>query len=105
MEPRDITIEILISIRDEVRATNARFDALSERVDGTNTRLDGVNRRLDSHERRFVEMTREMRQAFESADKKDTGRIRVGIYAYFEDAKRELDSPEPSPPRRPDNKQ
>jgi len=51
------------------------------------------------------EMTREMRQAFESADKKDTGRIRVGIYAYFEDAKRELDSPEPSPPRRPDNKQ
>lgn len=39
------------------------------------------------------EMAREMRQAFESADKKDSGRIRVGIYAYFEDASADIDSP------------
>lgn len=38
------------------------------------------------------EMTREMRQAFEAADKGDSGRIRVGIYTYFEDANAEIDS-------------
>jgi hypothetical protein len=38
------------------------------------------------------EMTREMRRAYEAADKGDSGRIRVGIYAYFEDAREGLDS-------------
>lgn len=38
------------------------------------------------------EMSREMRQSFEAADRKDSARIRVGIYAYFEDPHAELDS-------------
>ncbi|MDM0075440.1 DUF6502 family protein [Variovorax sp. J2P1-59] len=32
------------------------------------------------------ELTREMRRAYEAADKKASGRIRVGIYTYYEDA-------------------
>ena len=45
------------------------------------------------------ELTREMRNAYETADKKDSGRIRVGIYTYFEDAKAEsMIAPPPSPP-------
>lgn len=40
------------------------------------------------------EMTREMLGAYEAADKQDSGRIRVGIYTYYEDAKVEsTDSP------------
>ena len=38
------------------------------------------------------EMTREMRGAFDARDKGDSARIRVGVYAYFEDAVGELDS-------------
>ena len=44
MEPHDITIEILKSIRDEVRQTNSRLDEvrdeLSGRISETNVRLD-----------------------------------------------------------------
>ncbi|MDM0034739.1 DUF6502 family protein [Variovorax sp. J22P271] len=32
------------------------------------------------------ELTREMRRAYEAADAADSGRIRVGIYTYYEDA-------------------
>jgi hypothetical protein len=39
MSPTEITIEILESIRDEVRATNTRLDATNTRLDETNTRI------------------------------------------------------------------
>jgi len=52
MEPTDITIEILRGIRDEVKQTNSRLDAMREelsgRIDSTNTRIDSTNTRLDS---------------------------------------------------------
>lgn len=35
------------------------------------------------------EMSREMRRAYEMANKGDAGRVRVGIYTYYEDAKEE----------------
>lgn len=35
------------------------------------------------------EMSREMRRAYEMANKGDSGRVRVGIYTYYEDAKEE----------------
>lgn len=44
----DRTTQILIEIRDEIRATNAR-------IDQTNSRLDQTNGRLDRLERRQVE--------------------------------------------------
>ena len=51
MEPTDITIEILKGIRDEVKQTNSRLDAMREelsgRIDSTNTRIDSTNARLD----------------------------------------------------------
>ena len=43
MSPTEITIEILKSIRDEVRATNTRLDVMSTRLDAANTRLDETN--------------------------------------------------------------
>jgi hypothetical protein len=44
MERTDLTIEILKSIRDEVRATR---EDLGTRIDATNARLDATNARLD----------------------------------------------------------
>lgn len=43
-EVKDLTIEILRQIRDEVRLTRVE---LSERIDRTNERLDRTNERLD----------------------------------------------------------
>ncbi|HTQ43714.1 MAG TPA: hypothetical protein VMI75_13220 [Polyangiaceae bacterium] len=51
MEPKDITVEILKDIRDEVRLT--RSD-LSARIDGTNSRLDETNVRLDRMDQRLT---------------------------------------------------
>jgi hypothetical protein len=45
------------------------------------------------------ELTREMRHAYEGADKADAGRIRIGIYTYFEDAKAEAMIATPPAPR------
>jgi len=42
------------------------------------------------------EMTREMRRAYEAADQEDSGRIRVGIYTYYEDAKAEAIAAQPA---------
>jgi hypothetical protein len=75
MEPTDVTIEILKGIRDEVRGTNVRLDAinadLSGRIDATNERLDRVERRqVESEVRITTELValggtlREMRDAF-----------------------------------------
>ena len=49
-------------------------------------------------------MSRELRKAFEAADKKSSGRIRVGVYAFFEDAKAERDLARAAPrkPQPPD---
>ncbi len=47
MEPTDLTSEILRSIRDEVRGTNARIDETNTRIDETNTRIDETNTRID----------------------------------------------------------
>ena len=50
MDPNDLTIEILKSLRDEVKQT--RVD-LSERIDATNSRLDATLRaRLERVESR-----------------------------------------------------
>jgi hypothetical protein len=35
------------------------------------------------------ELTREMRLAYDAADERESGRIRVGIYTYYEDARQE----------------
>lgn len=48
----DLTTQVLIEIRDEIRAT--RTD-LTERIDQTNARLDQTNARLDRSEKRIVE--------------------------------------------------
>jgi chromosome segregation ATPase len=68
MGPTDLTVDILISIREEIRGTNTRLDETITRLDGhervlvrmereigrlnetqieTNARLDGVSERLD----------------------------------------------------------
>ena len=43
------------------------------------------------------EITREMRRAYEAAHEADAGRIRVGIYTYFEDAGSEDNAVLPTP--------
>jgi division protein CdvB (Snf7/Vps24/ESCRT-III family) len=48
MEPHDLTVEILKSIRDGVNDTNSRLDQTNLRLDQTNLRLDQTNLRLDS---------------------------------------------------------
>jgi hypothetical protein len=63
MQPTDLTIEILKSIRDEVRTTNVRIDDLRDEVRGsvnglrdevrsTNLRIDALR---DETARRFTE--------------------------------------------------
>lgn len=54
MEPTNLTIEILKSIRDEGRKTN-------ERLDQTNQRLDQTNQRLDETRESLVESIRDLR--------------------------------------------
>lgn len=47
----DLTVRILIEIRDEIRATNARIDGTNQRVDALGTtlgaRIDTTNARID----------------------------------------------------------
>ena len=52
MEPSDITIKVLESIRDEVRLT--RTD-LSTRIEGLSTRMEETNERLGNLERLHVQ--------------------------------------------------
>ena len=55
----DVTIEILKSIRDEIRGTNTRIDGLDKRLEATNARLDHLEQstssRLERLEKRQVE--------------------------------------------------
>ncbi|MBI2378588.1 MAG: hypothetical protein HYV07_31605 [Deltaproteobacteria bacterium] len=73
MEPTDLTIQILTSIRDEIRTTNTRIDSLRSE---TNERLDALGRRLVESEIRTAtaitelagtvqELTRFMRKSTE----------------------------------------
>jgi chromosome segregation ATPase len=52
MTTGDLTLEVLKSIRDEVRQTNGRLDQTNARLDQTNERLDGLREELS---RRIVE--------------------------------------------------
>ncbi len=51
----DLTTQVLLEIRDAVRATNGRIDALGDRFDGLNERVDGLNERVDAIGRRQVD--------------------------------------------------
>jgi chromosome segregation ATPase len=46
MEPENLTVRILVEIRDELRGTNQRLDKTNDRIDQTNERLDDVTGRL-----------------------------------------------------------
>lgn len=41
----DLTHQILIEIRDEIRSTNSRLDQTNSRLDQTNSRLDRLEKR------------------------------------------------------------
>jgi chromosome segregation ATPase len=43
----DLTVRVLIEIRDEIRATNTRIDQTNSRLDQTNVNLDRHTNRLD----------------------------------------------------------
>jgi hypothetical protein len=43
------------------RATNTRFDGLSEQVEGLSDKVEGTNTRLDRHERILLELRRDVR--------------------------------------------
>jgi hypothetical protein len=79
MEPTDLTIEILKSIRDEARSTNTRLEGLDRRVTATKIRLANelvavagavrelrdtfredraVREHVDDHERRLAAIER-----------------------------------------------
>ena len=62
----DLTIEILKEIRDAVRTTNSRIDALgtklSERIDATNERLDRMEQRQERFEAGLNDLGSFMRQ-------------------------------------------
>jgi hypothetical protein len=52
MPPKDVTVEILRSIRDEARATNSRLDGLAVELVHTRTEL---GERIDALTRRVVD--------------------------------------------------
>lgn len=54
MDTSNVTVEILKSIRDEVKSTNARLDQTNARLDQTNARLDQTNVRLESMREELV---------------------------------------------------
>lgn len=61
MEPRDITNEILIGIRDEIRLTNSRLDGherilirAAEQLGHLTGEVAQANARLDRHDARFA---------------------------------------------------
>ncbi len=58
MDSPDITVQVLIQIRDELREfkeqTNARFDKMIAELAGTNSRIDQTNRKLDQTNRQLL---------------------------------------------------
>jgi hypothetical protein len=67
---QDLTIEILKSIRDEIRTTNTGIENL--RVDLT-ARIDQTNARLDQHERVLVKLIGEVHSLNDRFDNFLTG--------------------------------
>jgi hypothetical protein len=68
MASDDITVELLRSIRDEIRGVNQRIDVTNQRLDVaiarmdlTNQRLDGTNDRLDVVESTLLDVVAEQR--------------------------------------------
>jgi hypothetical protein len=59
MEPTDLTTEILKSIRDEIRGTNARLDRFESRVEARfetmDARFEATDARLDRLHQRQVD--------------------------------------------------
>jgi chromosome segregation ATPase len=55
MAKKDLTVEILIQIREEMKATR---EQLSGKIDATNTRLDSLSQRVDSTNDRLQRVER-----------------------------------------------
>ena len=54
MEPTDLTIQVLLEIRDEVKQTNVRLDETNLRLDETYVRLSQMGHRQTETEIRLV---------------------------------------------------
>jgi methyl-accepting chemotaxis protein len=65
MESSDVTLEVLKSIRDEIKDTKT---VLSQRLDQTNARLDQTNARLDQTNARLGRMSARLEQTNERLD-------------------------------------
>ena len=50
----DITLQVLIDIREEIRGTNKRVDGLQEEVKQTNQRIDNLGQRVTHSEIRVA---------------------------------------------------
>jgi chromosome segregation ATPase len=68
MQPTDLTIEILKSIRDEVRTTNVRVDSLREELRGTNLRVDGLREELHGTNHRIDALREETARRFTESE-------------------------------------
>ena len=90
METTDLTIEVLKGIRQDIRGTNERLDALRQE---TNERLDALrqetNERLDTMARRIVES--EVRTSTAIADLAGTVREMTGVLRAANDLRPRLD--------------
>jgi chromosome segregation ATPase len=64
MEPTDLTIEILKSIRDEVRSTNSRLDTTNSRLEGLERRVTETEVRLATELEAVAGAVRELRDSF-----------------------------------------
>jgi chromosome segregation ATPase len=59
----DLTTQILVEIRDELRSLNGRVDQTNGRIDQTNDRLDQTNDRLDQTIHRLDRLERRQVEA------------------------------------------
>jgi hypothetical protein len=93
MEPTDVTIEILKSIRDEVSSVRGEVSAVRRQVgaciDATNQRLDQTNERLEGLGRRVVES--EMRTVTAISDLHGTVRDLVDVLRAQHDLRPRVD--------------
>jgi septal ring factor EnvC (AmiA/AmiB activator) len=60
MEPENLTIRILMEIRDELRGTNKRIDQTNERLDRSNERLGAVEHAVRDMATQLVFMGRSL---------------------------------------------
>ena len=66
MATKDLTLEVLKSIRDEIRQTNTRLESMDVRLGSMDSRLESVEGGLKNLERRLVDS--ELRIATAMAD-------------------------------------